>query len=440
MHKIKLDAPAVHSKPDTHTKPDIDYAERILEELSTYAFPSQLAESYAPDIRREIDNSVAAFRAATGRYNTRRIRRVLINDRPLPLGRTQNAEIRMDQRIWAQVRKAKPDIDFIEEQIRSLAPGRGRISALIALRKMIDRAPERVASFLKSIVESGFEADQDVVEWARISLQEIALVRGEESSSVLSQAISSRPVRYHVDRVFDVTMPLFFECRAITQVGKLEIETQISPLWFTEIFGDAMAMIRAQTFESRLVLEKQVEGLHPDGSLHFEHFPFFGETTEVTPSVHRHNYWASVSRPFYASGKVEDVRAGAPVYTDNAMTFFRLAHTFTNARYAVENQPMPESVRGIFFGFGHAEPQLLLKKAGNLGVGDFQISPHINPHTGEPANTIFFGTFFGKLQGIPETGEIALNARAVHCDQEGRLDYLGDGSMAPDPIRPNDWH
>jgi hypothetical protein len=96
-----------------------------------------------------------------------------------------------------------------------------------------------------------------------------------------------------------------------------------------------------------------------------------------------------VSRPFYASGKVEDVSGGQRVYTDNAMTFFRLAHTFTHTRYKVEGQLMPESVRCIFFGFGHAEPQLLLKKAGNPRGGYFQISPYINPHTGEPANTIF---------------------------------------------------
>jgi len=435
MHKINLQAPVAYS-----SKHNVDYAERILEELRTYTFPSHLAASYTPEIRREIEASIAAFQAASARYNKKRISRVLINDRPLPLGRTRSAEIKMDQRIWAQVRKAKPDIDFIEQQIRSLAPGRGRVSALIALRKLLDRAPERVEAFLKAIVESDSQADQDLAEWARISLQEIALMRGGDSAQVLSEAVSDRPVRYRTDQVFDLTMPLFFECRAITQVGKLEIETQISPLWFTEIFGDAMAMIRAQTFENRLVLEKEVAGLHPDGSPHFEHFPFFGETTELSPSVHRHNYWASVSRPFYASGKVEDVSGGQPVYTDNPMTFFRLAHTFTHARYAVEDQPMPESVRGIFFGFGHAEPQLLLKKAGNLGVGDFQISPYINPHTGEPANTIFFGTFFGKLQGLPETGEVALNQREVHCDQDGRLDYLGDGSMSPDPIRPNDWH
>jgi hypothetical protein len=417
----------------------IDYAERILDELGSYQFPPQLNSGYAPEIRREIDRSIAAFRSTAGVYNTKRIRRILINDKPLPIGRSTSEDVRLDQRVWAQVRRAKPDFDFIKNQIVALAPGRGRISALIALRKLIDRAPERVERFLTSLVQPNGTDDDDLVEWAKISLQEIALMRGEDSAKVLAEAVSSRAVKYHPGRPFDLTMPLFFECRAITRIGRMEIETQISPLWFTEIFGDAMAMIRAQSFKNRLVLEKEVSHLHPDESLHFEHFPFFGETDELSPSVHRHNYWASVRRPFYSSGKVEDVSETRPVYPGNPMTFFRLAHTFTHPRYAVDAQPMPESVRGIFFGFGHADPQLLLKKAGNLGVGDFQISPFLNPHTGEPANTTFFGTFFGKIQGLPETRQIAMNDRPVHCDAEGRLDYRGDGSMAPDPIRPDDW-
>ena len=414
-----------------------DYAELILEELNNYVFPAGMSEGYASEIQSEIRASVEAFRDATGRYNTKRLRRILINDNPL-IGES-DGEIRDDQKIWAQVRKSNPDIDWMISRINEMKPGRGRVSALLALRKLMDRYPEAVETALRNLAQDTAAADTDLAEWARVSLQELAILRGADSAEVLAQSASSRPVHFNPGRVFDVTMPLFFECRAITRIGKVEIETQISPLWFTEIFGDAMAMVNTETFQNALVLEKQVAGLHPDGTMHYEHFPFSGETTEISPSVHRHNYWASVQRPFYASGKVEDVSNGQPVYPAQPMTFFRLAHTFTHARYAVDDTPMPESVRGIFFGFGHAEPMQLIKKAGNLGVGDFQISPRINPHTGKEANTIFFGTFFGKLQGDEETGEIYLNARDVHCDAQGRLDYHGDGTMAPDPIRPDDW-
>lgn len=414
-----------------------DYSELILEELNNYVFPAEMGQEYASEIRSEIEASVQAFRDATGRYNTRRLRRILINDNPL-IGE-RDALIRADQEIWAQVRKSDPKVDWVISRIHEMAPGRGRVSALLALRKLMDRVPEQVEAALKAFAKEADTGDVELAEWARVSLQELAIMRGADSAEVLAKSASSRPVQFTPGQVFDVTMPLFFECRAITRIGQVEIETQISPLWFTEIFGDAMAMVRADSFQNALVLEKEVAGLHPDGSPHYEHFPFSGETSEISPSVHRHNYWASVQRPFYASGKVEDVSNGQPVYTGMPMTFFRLAHTFTNERYAVDDTPLPESVRGIFFGFGHADPLLLVKKAGNLGVGDFQISPRINPHTKEEANTIFFGTFFGKLQGDEQTGEISLNPRDVHCDANGRLDYLGDGTMAPDPIRPDDW-
>jgi hypothetical protein len=424
-------------RTDLSPKAPRDYAELILDELNTYVFPKAMGGSYPPEIRAEIEASVAAFRDASGRYNTKRLRRILINDTPIAAPRGD--DIRADQEIWSQVRKENPDVARIVQRIREMKPGRGRVSGLLALRKLMDRAPDTVESAIRSFATDPALNDTDLAEWARVSLQELAILRGAESGAVLADSASRRPVHYRPGQVFDVTMPLFFECRAITRIGLVEIETQISPLWFTEIFGDAMAMVNARTFHSALVLEKEVEGLHPDGSKHYEHFPFSGETTQISPSVHRHNYWATVQRPFYASGKVEEVTDGKPVYPSNSMTFFRLAHTFTNARYAVGDTPMPESVRGIFFGFGHAEPLQLIKKAGNLGVGDFQISPRINPHTGEEANTIFYGTFFGKLQGMAETGEIAMNARPSHCNVNGQHDYDGDGSMKPDPHRPDDW-
>lgn len=421
-----------------HTlNPNMDYSETILQELANYVLPANMVDLYAPDILAEIRSSIAEFSSLFGRYNTKRIQRILINDDPLVGKRAP--KIKADQEIWAQVRKDKPDVDMVVSRIRAMEPGRGRVSAFLALRKMIEKAPEKVREAIDALATDPALADTDLREWARISQQEIKIMNGVDPAEVLRESASDREVVFHKDRVFDTTMPLFFECRAVTKIGLVEIETQISPMWFTEIFGDAMALVNSETFHTNLVLEKQVEGLHPDGSQHFEHFPFTGETTGDGSGAFQHNYWASVKRPFYASGKVEQVTDNQPVYVDQSMSFARFAHTFTHARYDVGGQPMPESVRGVFFGFGHADPMLLVRKAGNLGVGDFQISPRINPHTGEKANTVFFGTFFGKLQGDEDSGQIHMNKRSVHCDKDGRLDYLGDGTMAPDSFRPDDW-
>jgi hypothetical protein len=174
--------------------------------------------------------------------------------------------------------------------------------------------------------------------------------------------------------------------------------------------------------------------------MHYEHFPFRGETTPLGGNLYLHNYWSEIRRPFYTSGTAEVVDEKHPVLVDVPMTFFRMAITSAPAAYRIDDQPLPESVRGIFFGFGHIEPRVLLARGGRIGVGDFQISSSVNPATGAAANTSYYGTFYGKLTDTDGDGRLVTNARDVHCDVEGRLDYHGDGSLAPDPVRPGDWH
>jgi hypothetical protein len=156
--------------------------------------------------------------------------------------------------------------------------------------------------------------------------------------------------------------------------------------------------------------------------------------------VYKHNYWASLHRPFYTSGRTEVVLDNRPVLQRVAMSFCRVAVTATPERYGTVGQrPVPESVRGIFFGYGHVEPQILVKNRLSLRAGEFQLSSRHNPQTGELANTYFHGTFFGKLQDLRGDGRLDVNTVPVHCDTAGRLDYSGDGSYAKDPARPDDW-
>jgi hypothetical protein len=234
-------------------------------------------------------------------------------------------------------------------------------------------------------------------------------------------------------------MPLIFQCNAMTTIAGVQHQVTISPTWFKTIFGDAMACIRQETFQSRLVLEKNVSGLHADGSPHFEHFPFGGTTTQLNSSLHLHNYWSQIFRPYYPSGRVESLRHEGDVIRNVPMTFSRVAVTAAYDKYAVNDVAMPESVRGIFFGYGHIPPQTLLMRGLRLRAGDFQISSRLNPETGKPANTYFYGTFFGKLTDTDADGQLVLNGRATHCDKDGALDYSGCGHMDKDPVAPLDW-
>jgi hypothetical protein len=105
----------------------------------------------------------------------------------------------------------------------------------------------------------------------------------------------------------------------------------------------------------------------------------------------------------------------------------------------VNGKPIPESVRGIYYGYGHIKPSVLMERGLRMKVGDFQLCARTNPETGKRANTYFYGTFFGKMSDWDGDGKLDVNTRPVHCDESGRLDYLGDGTFAPDPVRPDDW-
>jgi hypothetical protein len=254
----------------------------------------------------------------------------------------------------------------------------------------------------------------------------------------LAEPISERPFQRDEGACFSTTMPLVFQCHAYTKVGPVAWHTILSPEWFRVVFGDAMALVRRETFMTNLVLEKEVPGLHADGSMHYEHFPFSGTTNTLAKGVHHHNYWAQLYRPFYTSGHVEKVTEREPVIRGMPMTFARQAITFCPERYS-ERGPTPESVRGTFFGYGQIDPVLLLKNRLAIRTGDFQLCARQNPETGAKANTYFYGTFHGKMSDLDGDGRLDVNTRPVHCDAEGRLDYLGDGQMVKDPVCPLDW-
>ncbi len=74
-----------------------------------------------------------------------------------------------------------------------------------------------------------------------------------------------------------------------------------------------------------------------------------------------------------------------------------------------------------------------------MGPGNFQLTPKIHPVSGKESNTRFYGTFYGKIDDFDGDGKLDMNTRPPHCTVDGRLDYLGDGTLAKDPVRPGDW-
>jgi hypothetical protein len=406
----------------------------MLDELDNYSFEPGAARDFPDQIKDEIAHGVADLR----RIRQMRVR-FLVRAPERQLHRravTAEDAIERDQSVWHLATHSTRDpIPTLMSSIESAPTAALATSAVLALSKVAHRDPARVISFLR---HHALDADVEVAEWARLVANELRSNLDGDLTSLL-EPCSERAFVYEPGRTFDATMPLVFVCHAYTKLGPTTWHTLISPHWFARVFGDAKALVRQETFHERLVLEKTVPDLHPDGSPHYEHFPFSGTTTAATAGVYRHNYWAELYRPFYPSGKTERVTPDAPAVRGIPMTFHRAAMTVCPRRYWVDAAPIPESVRGIFFGYGHVDPRTLMVNRLDIGSGEFQLCPKRNPATGKPANTYFFGTFYGKLRDVDGDGKLDVNTLPVHCDKDGRLDYAGDGSMLPDPVQPLDW-
>jgi hypothetical protein len=409
-------------------------ADRLLSDIAKYEFDLRSVESYDEKVKAEIASGINDLRGITKirsipnlRSPQRRLIDLAING--------QNA-IERDQAVWDLIAdRGATSINTLVKSIET-APTRDlAISGMLALHKVAHHDPALVIGFLNDMLS---HSDVERSEWAKLHLVEMAASLPGNSAR-LCEPCSARDFVYDRSRTFDVTMPLVFHCHAYTKLGPTHLHTVISPAWFSVVFGRAMACVRQETFYTNLVLEKRVDGLHADGSPHYEHFPFCGTTTQLSPGVFRHNYWAELHRPYYTSGRTELVTTQYPVLKSVPMTFCRIGCTYAPDRYRINGKPIPESVRGVFFGYGHIEPRVLVKNRFNIAAGDFQLSSTENPATGKPANTYFYGTFFGKLADWDGDGKLELNTRPIHCDSLGNLDYNGDGTMGSDPVRPHDW-
>jgi hypothetical protein len=428
-----LEGIANYSAPSTSRSRDVPT--RMLATLASYTLADEIRNRFRPETRTEIDAAIARMRQLFVKKAGINISRIFSRDERDCVSSLD--PIARDQALWSVVDSGSDNVNIVIRSFETAPTHHAELSALLALRKLAHHDLDRTTSFLESVASD--QTRIDMAEWAALALQEIQYEAGV-GSYLLGEAVARRPWTRDPTHLFDVTMPLHFECIAVTRIASATVRTVISPEWFSKIFGDAMALVRGESFESQIILEKQVSGLHADGSLHYEHFPFTGETQALGGNLYLHNYWSEIRRPFYTSGRAEVVDDKHPVLVDVPMTFFRMAITSAPAAYRVDTRPIPESVRGIFFGFGHIEPRVLLERGGKIGVGDFQISSSSNPATGQPANTSYYGTFYGKLTDTDDSGRLVTNARAVHCDVKGRLDYGGDGLMTSDPVRPNDWH
>lgn len=429
MRLSQADRAAIVPRPEP-------YARAILlhSDLETFAFRSDEYPGFPQPVLNQIREGIPDF-VRTRAIPTSRFRLPSVA-RLFSALATESSPIERDRLVWESLDRAstlKPK--QFENAFLAAASLKERVSAMLAMHHVSHRSPGQVIGFFEELSEGG---DVEIAEWAKMLLLEIVATATNDPTR-LEEPVSSRDFVYVENKPFDLTMPLLFSGVAHTTIGGVTKKTVLSPLWFENVLGEAMVCLKMDTYRTNIVLEKKVAGLHPDGTPHYELFPFAGGTEERSERVFLHRYWANLERPYYSSGRTELVGHGDHVVNGVQMSFARVAETTAPQRYWRDGKPLAETVRGQFFGYGHIEPKTLLRNRFTMGPGNFQLTPKFHPISGAESNTRFYGTFYGKLDDFDQDGKLDMNTRPSHCTIDGTLDYLGDGSLARDPIRPNDW-
>lgn len=227
-----------------------------------------------------------------------------------------------------------------------------------------------------------------------------------------------RPLRILEGRQFDVTVPLQVEGLVEFRTDDGQWQTVVAgPIMNERMIGDLTPGIRAETFQTELVLQKRIRNIHGSARDHFEGYLLRGLSRQIAPNVMRHQYEGRSLHTVYPSGVVEDASMGQ--IDGVTATLERVADTTFSQRPGVP-RPIPEAVRGSFKGYVFASPRLL-SEPGRPVDGLLQIISPMDANGGGLVNGIFHGTFRGVLEDVDGDGVVEANGVEMFVGTDGRL-------------------
>ncbi|MFT7837016.1 hypothetical protein Q5530_12780 [Saccharothrix sp. BKS2] len=346
-----------------------------------------------------------------------------------------------DSRSEAELRTAAFEEETALERERALweLADRQGAGALPAIQDYVDREPDGLARSgalwlgLKSagaqsagLLESHRDDDDpEVADWARV---------------LYADATATAPNRvYGVAEVeetgnFDQTVPLIISGYTTVVFPELgAVRVVLSPKWFDSIMGRVLASTNVRNFQTDLTIEKMLEGLHDDGTPHYEIYPFRGFSVEYDKKYWEHNYLSQTLRDFYPSGIVEQGEAVQVPISLERIAFTELAPKGTAEilgqgeradRIRGADFGFVQSVRGRYFGWAAVNLQAAVE-AGRVTAGHVQLSNPTDPVSGPMTNAKLFGTFRGKSGDYLGKGHMTLNHVKCHGKADGTTDVVG---------------
>jgi hypothetical protein len=273
------------------------------------------------------------------------------------------------------------------------------------------------AAALRSFLD---DDDPEIAEWATLFSNELRT--GDP-------AFDNRACRSTPGRTFDETIFLLIHCDLYvrladdnTRWGKLSL----APQGLARVYGQAHACPNVATRERQLVIAKQIDGLHKDGTPHIDNYLFRGFTDRTRADRGSFFFESHVKRPFYVSGHADDTSEGV---REAHIGFMREGCWHLEPRFKIGEADAIRYVRGRFQGWGYVN---LSRVAGKpieemLTPGNAILSTLHDPVAGPLTNAFILGTFKGKLNDWDHDGHIDLNSRNVYSTVEGEIDTDMDG-------------
>ncbi|MEM7050089.1 MAG: HEAT repeat domain-containing protein [Acidobacteriota bacterium] len=270
------------------------------------------------------------------------------------------------------------------------------------------------------------DADSRVQEWARVFCWEMGWS---------DQDFRRKREFNHIEgRTFDETIYLHIAANLYIRLGEghdMWGHMLLSPQMLARVYGQALACPIVESREKEIVISKTLEGLHADGSDHYETFLFRGFTERTTPLSGNFYFETQTDRPFFRSGRANDMSEG--MVDRITVPFAREGQWFLNDSIEVRGKKAIEYVRGLFQGWAFVNLERIEEAGGEfLFPGNSVLSTLHHPEVGDITNTFINGRFKGKVVDWNGDGKLDLNYLKSYATAKGEVDSNLDG-IADEP-------
>lgn len=222
---------------------------------------------------------------------------------------------------------------------------------------------------------------------------------------------------------FDQTLPLRVALREYIEVEPNRWMYHVfSPLQEQRVAGQLLACTRVDTRMNRMVLTKQLPGLHKDGSLHLENTLFVGRTAMVNDTRGVFSFRTLLNIPFYPSGRIGDKSEG--IVRDADIMVARAGTWNLDPDIQVRGRPTIQNVTGIIHAWGYTRPDKATFDPGgrmDLIAGLFHLGDLIDPRTRDYINSYTIGSYRGVVMPDDE-GRLGLNVLPSYATLDGEID------------------